>query len=324
MNNPLVSVIMPAYNAEKYITDSINSVIAQTYTEWEIIVIDDGSTDNTSSVVKKITEKDNRVKYIYQENGRQGKARNNGIRHSQGEYIAFLDADDLWVPEKVRIQVELLQTKKMDLVFSDSYIFEDKPEITTKLNIIPGSFQGEKDFSHFLSYNRIPILTVMTTRKSVEQVEGFSEENEIQNAEDLNLWLKLLLAGNTFLGIDMPLTYYRIHSSSSTAGDRHVILPILEGLKKLARIWPGYNNYISDSFFFRINTFFIQNNIANRELIVKLLQIRNKMTKKQLPVSWWKMIHTVFGKRIFRYLFTAYLKMRPDRIVNRDIKEIQF
>lgn len=324
MSNPLVSVIMPAYNAEKYITDSINSVIAQTYKEWELIVVDDGSTDNTAAVVKKISEQDRRVKYVYQQNGRQGKARNNGIRNSTGEYIAFLDADDLWVPDKARIQVELLQSKKMDLVFADSYIFEDKPDTTNKMNIIPGSFQGEKDFSHFLSYNRIPILTVMTTRKSVEQVEGFSEEKEIQNAEDLNLWLKLLLAGNIFLGIETPLTYYRIHNSSSTAGDRHVIFPILEGLKKLSRIWPGYNNYISDSFFFRINTFFVQNNIANRDTIVKLLRIRNKMTREQVSVTWWKMIHTVFGKRIFRYLFTAYLKMRPGHIVNRDINAIQF
>src|SRR5919106_5413407 len=101
MSANLVSVIMPAYNAEKYIAGSIRSVIVQTYSDWELIVVDDGSTDSTATVVQEFVARDPRIKYIFQENGRLGKARNTGIRNSSGPLIAFLDSDDLWVPIKL-------------------------------------------------------------------------------------------------------------------------------------------------------------------------------------------------------------------------------
>src|SRR5580765_2861093 len=87
--NDLVSVIMPAYNAEKYISDAIKSVIAQTYSNWELIVIDDGSTDATAAIIQQYLVTGTRIKYIYQDNGGQGKARNNGLNHAKGELIAF-------------------------------------------------------------------------------------------------------------------------------------------------------------------------------------------------------------------------------------------
>src|SRR5882757_4082321 len=113
MNTPLVSVIMPAYNAEKYIAEAINSVKQQTYTAWELIVIDDGSTDNTAAIIKKYAGTDNRIMYTYQANGGQGKARNNGLKKATGEYVAFLDADDLWIPEKLNTQVEIMHANKI-------------------------------------------------------------------------------------------------------------------------------------------------------------------------------------------------------------------
>ena len=88
--NILVSIIMPAFNSQRYISESIESIIAQTYTNWELIVVDDGSTDRTAEIVSTFTKSDNRIRYIYQENQRQGKARNAGISISKGEWIAFL------------------------------------------------------------------------------------------------------------------------------------------------------------------------------------------------------------------------------------------
>src|ERR1700759_692275 len=101
MTEPLVSVITPAYNAGNFIHETIDSVIAQTYTNWELIIIDDGSTDNTAAIVKQYVVRDSRIKYLYQQNGKQGKARNNGMTHSSGTIIAFLDADDTWTPHKL-------------------------------------------------------------------------------------------------------------------------------------------------------------------------------------------------------------------------------
>jgi teichuronic acid biosynthesis glycosyltransferase TuaG len=102
---------MPAYNAEKYIGDSIKSVLAQTYSNWELIVVDDGSTDGTAAVVREFVDRDNRIKYFYQENGRLGKARNTGIGHAAGPLIAFLDSDDLWVETKLEAQTRAMTEK---------------------------------------------------------------------------------------------------------------------------------------------------------------------------------------------------------------------
>src|SRR5215467_11570142 len=102
----LVSIIMPAYNAEKYIADSIRSVLAQTYTDWELIVVVDGSTDNTASLVQQFVTRDSRIKYFFQENGRLGKARNTGIKNASGSLIAFLDSDDLWLETKLELQLQ--------------------------------------------------------------------------------------------------------------------------------------------------------------------------------------------------------------------------
>ena len=95
-NDTKVSVITPAYNASRLIRETIESVIAQTYTDWEMIIVDDGSKDNTAEIVRSYAEKDSRIILIQQQNGGSSSARNNGLRHATGRYIALLDADDLW------------------------------------------------------------------------------------------------------------------------------------------------------------------------------------------------------------------------------------
>src|SRR5262249_61710555 len=105
----LVSIIMPAYNAGKYIADSIQSVLAQTYSDWELIVVDDGSTDNTATVVQQFVTRDSRIKYFFQENGRLGKARNTGIKNASGSLIAFLDSDDLWLETQLELSFQPLE-----------------------------------------------------------------------------------------------------------------------------------------------------------------------------------------------------------------------
>lgn len=216
----LVSIIMPAYNSERYVAESIDSVLAQTYTNWELIIIDDGSIDNTRRIVSQYTEKDARIKYIYQTNQKQGKARNTGISNSKGDLIAFLDSDDLWVPKKLETQLAYLKKSKTDLIFSDGYIF------TNNLNNIKGSFQtlngvfqGDKGLELFLAQNRIPILSVLTYKLIINTVGGFEENQQIQNVEDYHLWLKLLIGGFSFYGLPDKLVYYRQHDSQSTTED---------------------------------------------------------------------------------------------------------
>lgn len=221
INTPLVSVIMPAYNAENYIQESIDSVIFQTHTNWELIIIDDGSTDSTSLIISKNCRTDSRIKSFYQKNGKQGKARNLGITIAQGFYIAFLDADDLWMSEKLEIQLEEINKKNVDLVFSDSYIFDGTISNSCKKMNTPNLFfKGQEGLKLFLEGNRIPILTVFVKKEKIVLVNGFSEKKSIQNAEDYHLWLKMLISGCTFYGSQKVLSFYRIHSASSTSQDK--------------------------------------------------------------------------------------------------------
>ena len=159
---------MPAYNVQKYIAESIESVITQSYSNWELIIVDDGSTDNTAEIVKQYQLTEARIKYIYQENGKQSKARNTAIKNSSGYYIAFLDADDLWISEKLQISVNEITSRNYDLLFTDCYYFEDGDQIITSelksAGVTSNTYKGKEAIITFLERNRIPNLTVLVKR----------------------------------------------------------------------------------------------------------------------------------------------------------------
>ncbi len=115
----LISVIIPTYNSAKYITDTIRSVQAQEWQELEIIIMDDGSSDNMLSVVRALAAEDYRIKGYQQENEKPAKARNNGVRKAQGTSTALLDSDDIWLPGKLKLQYELTLNAGVDLSFTD-------------------------------------------------------------------------------------------------------------------------------------------------------------------------------------------------------------
>jgi teichuronic acid biosynthesis glycosyltransferase TuaG len=216
---------MPAYNAADYIAESIESVINQTYKNWELMVVDDGSTDDTAVIVDGYRNTDSRVKYLYQQNGRQGKARNLGIKNSTGKYIAFLDADDKWTPEKLSLQTEILNaTPTIDLLFSQGFILNDTQ--VTDMNVDVKEIWARDNVADFVHHNRIPILSVLVKKEVLEQVAGFSEKTDIQNVEDYHLWLKLLLTGKQFRSIPHRLFYYRVHPGQSTYQNSNLEIPM--------------------------------------------------------------------------------------------------
>jgi glycosyltransferase involved in cell wall biosynthesis len=229
-NEVLVSIIMPAYNASKYIQDAIDSVIKQTFLNWELIIVDDGSTDSTKEIVKKNSTNDSRIYYYFQENSKQGKARNLAISKSKGEYLAFLDSDDIWVPEKLQVQINEILIKNVDLVFSDSYVFHDSNFLdkSKRMNTPNMILKGDDALNLFLAGNRIPILTVLAKKEKVVMVNGLSEKNSIQNAEDYHLWLKMLINGCAFYGSDKTLAFYRVHEQSSTNQDKFASEQVIE------------------------------------------------------------------------------------------------
>ena len=229
MSANLVSIIMPAYNAEKYIAASIRTVIAQTHSDWELIVVDDGSTDNTAAVVREFVSSDRRIKYIFQENGRLGKARNTGIANSSGPLIAFLDSDDLWIETKLEVQTRALAENKADVVFSDAYIFKgyDTGNETKTFQSPVGRFSGPDLLDILISANRIPVLTVLLKRTALDRVGLFEEGKAYHGVEDYDLWLRLAEAGVVFYGLPNVLARYRQHDSAMSSIQSNIYKPML-------------------------------------------------------------------------------------------------
>lgn len=196
-NNPLISIVIPCFNSEKYLWDTLESCINQTYKKIEIIVVDDGSTDSSLNIAQKYAEKNNNIKVISIENNGQCFARNLGLKEAKGEYIQFLDSDDLIIPQYIEEQLIAIQTNQADLAICKPVGFNES-NLDQKLNQLKKeSFNQEVHYTcydYFLnfiksvptSYNRI-----LASRQKVLDVEGF--ETSLRAAEEGNLNLKLAI-----------------------------------------------------------------------------------------------------------------------------------
>jgi len=196
-------VIIPAYNADKFIKDALESVFAQNYEPLEIIVVDDGSTDSTAEIVKGFQNSGRTLLYLYQENAGPSRARNVGIRASRGEFITFLDADDLWTPMKLQRQVDFIESNnEANLVFGDMQVFDYEGCIIdsafTKHGHPPCDEQGKvvDAFHHLLQRNFVSTATVLLRKDTLNETGYFDEK--LWYAEDYDLWLRFSLKFDLF------------------------------------------------------------------------------------------------------------------------------
>ncbi|KEZ48772.1 glycosyltransferase family 2 protein [Metabacillus indicus] len=202
MNTPLVSVITPVYNAEKFITETIRSVQNQTYTNWEMLLVDDCSSDKSRSVIKELAAADSRIKLIEQkENGGAAVARNTAIEHASGKYAAFLDSDDAWLPEKLMKQVSFMEERKIDFSFTSYEIMDDQGNRLGQVVHAP----KEMTYNKLLSNTIIGCLTVMLNLESLGKVKMVN----IRTRQDYVMWLSILKKGYIAYGIDETLALYR-------------------------------------------------------------------------------------------------------------------
>lgn len=206
----LVSVIMPAYNAAKYITASIDSVLAQTYTNWELVIVNDGSVDNTEEVVRPYLH-DPRIVHLQQPNGGISRARNNGVAKARGEYIAFLDSDDLALPRRLAEQVAFLDAyPTYGLVYSRFVSFyDDHPDVVFRYQ--RAQYTGNV-LKPLLYHSFICPSTVMIKKNVFQSVGGFNAD--FRDAEDWDLWRRLAYRGVLFGAISEPLVKTRLHADS--------------------------------------------------------------------------------------------------------------
>jgi len=207
-----VSVIIPAFNAARYIRSSLMSVLEQDYKNVEIIVVDDGSTDSTREIVQEF----GKVKYLRQLNRGQGAARNAGIAVARGDFFAFLDADDLWLPTKLRYQMELFDSQPhLGLVYSDAVSFDQETGKDLWCFSQRCRFYDGDALKPLILGDFIPTLTVVIRRAVWETVGGFDETDKLRSREDWDLWLRI--ASRYPIGfVKAPLAKYRIHSNNSS------------------------------------------------------------------------------------------------------------
>lgn len=226
---------MPTYNSEQYIGASISSIINQTYTNWELIIIDDGSKDNTSNIIKEFQKTNKNIFYHYQSNQKQAKARNLGVSLSKGEIIAFLDSDDLWLPNKLEESINNFNLEEFDLIFTNAYVSEN-PSLDNnfstynKIGVNSDIYYGNYALNKFIERNRIPMLTVLMKKKVFINNNGF--DVNIPTAEDYDFWVRLIKSGSKFISIDKPMSIYRFHNQSSTASDRRAADNVLKVFRK--------------------------------------------------------------------------------------------
>jgi len=243
-----VSVIMPTYNSAHFISKSIESVINQTYPNWELIIVDDGSTDNTRNIINEYIQLDKRIKYFFQQNKGVSSARNKGISISNGVFVAFLDSDDLWLPQKMAIQTKDMVHYNADLICCDAHHFStdftqyDSLEIVDRQNLKCEAYYGISGIKHLLSENPISTLTVMCKRESVLASGGFSEN--LRKAEDYHLWNKLLFNGFKILKTSDKLAAYRVHDKSLSSDDRCCSREVVDVYLELRETFPMHKAII--------------------------------------------------------------------------------
>ncbi len=208
-SNPLISVIMPAYNVKQYILHSIRSVQAQTYTNWELIIVDDCSTDGTWGIIQYEAEHDERIRiFRFNSNHHTGPCRNKAMQEAKGRYLAFLDSDDLWEPTKLERQLQFMQKNDYAFTFT-AYDTIDRNGIALGKRIhVPASI----DYHAYLHNTIIGCLTVMVDREDV----GPFEQHDLPFAQDMTGWLQILKRGITAYGLDEVLSHYRARRNSST------------------------------------------------------------------------------------------------------------
>ncbi len=206
---PEISIIMPAYNAEKHILSSIESVIAQTFQNWELITVDDGSTDNTEDIIQSVRLRDSQIKYFYQEDKRLGAARNSGLKLAKRLWIAFLDSDHLWEPEKLALQLQVAENNDADIIYTDGYMLLDGLNKMRDYPTRPGWFTGMEMYRILFEKNIVPVLSVLMKREWVEKT-GYEDEGQlIFGCEDWDYWLRAARAGANFYGMPQKLFKYK-------------------------------------------------------------------------------------------------------------------
>ncbi len=310
-----VGIIIPLFNKCKYITRALNSVFAQTYKDFEVIVVDDGSTDNGPEIIKKYN--DSRLYLIQQKNTGPGSARNRGIKETTAPYLTFLDADDEWMPNFLyRYLNALIMNPACDYAvgsYIEGHLRRDRSIIWKNLNIKEGPWQLPKNISHTDLQIYLTELhsscTIMCKRDIVIRYGGFYSGNKCICGEDRYLQIQLLL-NHKFYCIVEPLTWYHVETEGiSTITPLNTLPPILTDPEPIRTNCPNHHRnalekYLASKALNYANKFADYNNRQIAIYLVKQFPLMKKWFRKYIKL-WVK----IYFPQLF-VVFDLYTKMK--------------
>ena len=229
----LVSIITPSYNSEDFIGETIDSIRKQTYQNWELIIVDDASKDNTAEVLREYAHKDSRIKFfINKNNSGAATSRNKGLENSKGRFIAFVDSDDLWTSTKLEEQLAFMMDNNHAISFTSySLINENGEKLHKRINCVPSI-----DYKGILKNTIIGMSTSMIDTNIVSEKFRFVN---IRTRQDTYLWITLLKRGHTAHGLNKVLAHYRLRKDSISANK----------FKAAKKVWYLYYNLEKLGFF---------------------------------------------------------------------------
>jgi glycosyltransferase involved in cell wall biosynthesis len=339
MHRPRVSVIMAAYNCGRFIDEGIRSVTNQTFSSWELIVVDDGSTDNTAEIIQTWAAADSRVRSFWQPNsGRPACPRNRGIAEARGEVITFLDGDDLYHPQKLLRQVRVLdQYPDVGAVYHDYHYFADGTDPGSGMRYLERDrffqragrwftsatlgddllYLGTPDLIKFMSCDSVGIhtSTIAVRRSVLQSIDQPPFDETLPHGEDVHLWLRIALQTRV-AALSRPLSYYRYHPDSWMTSTPRPALALgrysvkSHSLRRLERLlsreeWPDYQDRIARYW----------NGLAYDSLVAGLLpQAREGFregfrTANSLPLRW-RAVKGLIVAALPRRLVRAYWRVR--------------
>jgi len=301
---PLVSIITPTYNHEKYITECIQSAQAQTYVNWEMIIVDDGSMDNTYSIAKESAAIDPRVHVFTQKNigiFRLSETYNFALSQAKGKYIAVLEGDDVWLPEKLELQVEELETDEQ-IVMSFGQAFSSTTDLSTNYGLTDYSTKSLEVLHNnpigsatkeLLFSNHIVALTVLIRRSTLDRIGGFKQSHQLPLV-DVTTWIELSLCGK-FSYIQKPLGKWRFYPNQIT---KTYTAEISEGFYQFAMYF-----YERESAFFQ-NTVITKSHI-NKHFHKLLVEAHSRSGRYKLMRKDFSGARKNYMKSIFCYGFNG-------------------
>ena len=305
MNTPKISVIIPTYNRANLIKNTIKGVINQTYTDWELLIVDDGSTDNTKEIVKELMSKDIRIKYFYQENcGCPSGPRNLGINKAIGEYIAFLDSDDEWLPTKLEKQLSIFENSnnpKLGIVACYAYIKDHK---TGKILYKRDKYSKGNILKELLKDGGLIYTGCVLTKLSIlNEIGPFDIDLKI--SEDLDMWIRIFEKGYEFDYVPEYLFNYLIHDSNMFYGNKDFdkINEFLIRFEKHRQLFLDYDVPFIGDYYFTIKEYKKARKYLIRNLFGNNYSFRQKIRiVGQLIITYYPPAETIWQniKKLFK------------------------